>query len=170
VPPVHPALVHFPIALVTLSVLADLLGYLGGSSALRAAAWWALAGGAIGAGLAVPAGLFDMHREKIQPDAHHRAHTHMKVGLTLFTAIAALTVWRWFIYTEARDGPGWGYLLAAVLVLALTHFQGWLGGELVYSDGVGVAPTGQGTETAKVAKTRSSTPGSRSTGGHGQGH
>jgi uncharacterized membrane protein len=39
---------------------------------------------------------------------------------------------------------GWGYLIAAVLVLALTFFQGWLGGELVFADGVGVAPTGQG--------------------------
>jgi uncharacterized membrane protein len=170
VPPVHPAFVHFPVALVTLSVLADLLGYISGSTSLRAAAWWALAGGAIGAVLTVPAGLFDMNRETIEHDAHQRVHTHMKVGFALFTAIAALTIWRWYIYSQGRDGPGWGYLITAVLVLALTHFQGWLGGELVYSDDVGVAATGQGTETAKAAKARSSTPGRGATGGHGQGH
>lgn len=111
-----------------------------------------------------------MNRAKIEHEAHQRVHTHMKVGFALFTAIAALTIWRWFIYTEARDGPGWGYLMTAVAVLALTHFQGWLGGELVYSDGVGVAPTGQNTETANVAKARPSTPGRGSTGGHGHGH
>lgn len=151
-PPIHPSLVHFPVALVTLSVVADLLGYVGASSMLRATGWWALAGAAIGAALAVPAGLFDMRRENIGHDAHQRVHTHLKVGLALFTAIAGLTIWRWFIYTGTYDGPGWGYLVAACVVLALTFFQGWLGGELVYADGVGVGPTGQGTERSDSAK------------------
>lgn len=153
-PPLHPAIVHYPIALVTLSVVADLLGYLNDSSSLRGAGWWALLGAAIGAALAIVAGLFDMNREKIEHAAHERVHTHMKVGFTLFAVIAGLTVWRWFIYTDPRSGLGWGYLAAAFIVLALTFFQGWLGGELVYSDGVGVAPTGQGTEPPDEAKKR----------------
>lgn len=170
-PPVHPAIVHFPVALVTLSVVADFIAYFARSSSLGTAAWWALAGGAIGAAIAIPAGLFDMNREKIAHDAHARVHTHMKVGLVLFTAIAVLAIWRWRIYIDSGDGPGWGYLIAALCVLVLTHFQGWLGGELVYSHGVGVTATGQGTEAAS-AKPRSSTGGRGSTGAHApeQGH
>lgn len=38
-PPVHPALVHYPIALMTLSVVADLFGRLYESPSLRAAGW-----------------------------------------------------------------------------------------------------------------------------------
>jgi uncharacterized membrane protein len=38
---------------------------------------------------------------------------------------------------------GWGYLITAFIVLALTFFQDWLGGELVFADGVGVALAGQ---------------------------
>lgn len=95
-----------------------------------------------------------MNREEIAHDAHRRVHTHMKVGLALFTAISGLTTWRWLLYTGIYDGPGWGYLVAAVVVLALTFFQGWLGGELVYSHGVGVSPTGQGTEPMDTAKPR----------------
>lgn len=163
-PPVHPALVHFPIALVTLSVLADLFGYIGESSSLHAAGWWALAVAAIGAALAVPAGLFDMNREKIGHDAHRRVHTHMKVGFMLFAALAGLTIWRWLIYTDQSYRLGWGYLVAALLVLGLTLFQGWLGGELVYSDGVGVAPTGQGTEPPGKAKERAATAAGDATG------
>ncbi|MGI8509276.1 MAG: DUF2231 domain-containing protein [Gemmatimonadaceae bacterium] len=39
---------------------------------------------------------------------------------------------------------GLGYLVGALIVLALVIYQGWLGGELVFRYGVGVAPTGQG--------------------------
>ncbi len=57
-PPVHPAIVHFPVALVALSVVADLFGYLRDSASLRAAGWWALLGAGIDAALAVVTGLF----------------------------------------------------------------------------------------------------------------
>lgn len=151
-PPIHPAIVHYPIALVTLSVVTDFLGYLSDSATLRAAGWWALIGAAVGAAFAVLAGLFDMKRQQIEHEAHKRVHTHMKVGFTLFTAIAALTIWRWFIYSGLGSRLGWGYLIAAFVVLGLTFFQGWLGGELVFSDGVGMATTGQGSESRATAK------------------
>ena len=145
-PPVHPAVVHYPIALMTLSVIADLLGYLSDSPTLQATGTWALLGAGIGATVAIIAGLFDMKRAKIKHAAHERVHVHMKVGLTLFAAIAGLTIWRWVVTLDPHHGLGWSYLIAAFLVLALTFFQGWLGGELVFTDGVGVARTGQGTE------------------------
>ncbi len=153
-PPVHPAIVHFPIALITLSVVADLFGYLTDSATLRAAGFWALIGAASGGALAVVAGLFDMSREQIEDEAHERVHFHMKVGLTLFAAVAGLTIWRWLLYINAQNKPGWGYLIAALLVFGLALFQGYLGGELVFSDGVGVALTGQGAESPMHAKER----------------
>lgn len=164
-PPIHPALVHYPIALVTLSVLADLIGFVVGNQSLQSAGWWALLGAAISAVLTVIAGLFDMTRENIEPAAHHRVHTHMKVGLTLFAVLAALTIWRWLIYSNLAYPIGWVYLAAACLVLGLTFFQGWLGGELVFSDGVGVAPTGQGTEPTSPKQ-----HGEKSGGGTGAHH
>lgn len=153
-PPVHPSIVHFPIALITFSVMADLFGHLTDSATLRAAGFWALLGAAVGGALAVVAGLFDMNREKIEHEAHERVHFHMKVGFTLFAAVAGLTIWRWLLYTNAQNRPGWGYLIAALLVLGLTVFQGYLGGELVFADGVGVALTGQGTEPLGAARQR----------------
>ncbi|HKR59188.1 MAG TPA: DUF2231 domain-containing protein [Pyrinomonadaceae bacterium] len=145
-PPVHPAVVHYPIALMTLSVSADLLGYLSDSPTLQATGTWALLGAGIGAAVAIIAGLFDMKRAKIKHAAHERVHVHMKVGFTLFVAIVGLTIWRWVVTLDPHHGLGWSYLIAAFLVLALTFFQGWLGGELVFTDGVGVARTGQGTK------------------------
>lgn len=166
--PVHPAVVHYPIALVPVSVVADLLARVTGSASLRATGWWALLGAAVGAALTLVAGLADMSRVEIEDAAHERIHTHMKVGFVLFTLIAGLTVWRWLIYDEPRSGPGWGYLAAAAVVLALTIFQGWLGGELIYSDGVGVAATGQKTEAAGAGKKSAARAEGRDAEGHGE--
>ncbi|HKR58432.1 MAG TPA: DUF2231 domain-containing protein [Pyrinomonadaceae bacterium] len=151
-PPIHPAVVHYPIALVTLSVIADLLGYFTNSPTLQATGTWALFGAGIGAAVAIVAGLIDMKRAKIKPAPHKRVHFHMKIGFTLFAAIVLLTVWRWVVTLDPHHGLGWSYLIPAFVVLALTLFQGWLGGELVFTDGVGVAPTGQGMESATAAK------------------
>ena len=151
-PPIHPAIVHYPIALMTLSVIADLLGYLTDRPSLQAAGTWALFGAGLGAAIAIIAGLIDMNRAKIKPAPHKRVHFHMKVGFVLFAAIVGLTIWRWVISLDPHHRLGWTYLIPAFVVLALTFFQGWLGGELVFTDGVGVAPTGQGTESAAEAK------------------
>ena len=43
-PPIHPAIVHYPIALVMLSVIADLIGYIRGSESLQMVGCWALIG------------------------------------------------------------------------------------------------------------------------------
>jgi uncharacterized membrane protein len=47
-----------------------------------------------------------------------------------------LTLWRWTIYKQPAHSVSATYLDCALLTMALAAFQGWLGGELVYSDGV----------------------------------
>ena len=69
-------------------LLADVIGLFVGSQSLQNAGWWALLGAAIGAALSLIAGLFDMTREKIEPAAQKRVHTHMKVGLTLVRGLS----------------------------------------------------------------------------------
>lgn len=152
--PLHPAVVHFPIALGTLSVVADGVGVLFNASSLIPVGWWALVGGSAGAAIAVLAGRHDMNRERIDDAAHRYVHTHMKVGYVLLAVLAGLTFWRWRIQMTSGQRPGWGYLLAGLGVLGLTLFQGWLGGELTFAHGVGVALTGQGTEPTSRAQRR----------------
>lgn len=133
--PLHPILVHFPIALLTLSVGADLIGSVVDSDSLRHTGWWALCAAALGGLSAAAAGIYDMRRANLSEDVHHRVHRHMRVGIVLVSAIVALAIWRWTLYSSGGDLPAI-YLGLAVLTLGLGAFQGWLGGELVYSDGV----------------------------------
>ena len=135
--PVHPMLVHFPIALLVTSVVVDFLAILGGGDSLRQAGWWALLGAALGAMFTVLAGVFDMYRASLMEAAHERVHQHMKVGFALATVIAALAIWRGMLH-EQGVAPGWTYIAVAFLSVGLAAFQGWLGGELVYTLGVGV--------------------------------
>ena len=84
---------------------------------------------------------------EVQVGLHHRVHRHRLMGLVLLAAIIGLTFWRWTMY--AADGVvPMVYLDLAVLTVALAAFQGWLGGELVYTDGVfvrqGETTTGEG--------------------------
>lgn len=150
-PPIHPALVHFPIALLAVSVLADFLAFLGAADSLRDAAWWALLGAAISAAVTVFAGLFDMYRASISDVAHERVHQHRKVGFALAAVIVALAVWRGMIYFDQGVAIGWTYIAAGFLAVGLAAFQGWLGGELVYTHGVGVRPQGAAAAVGHTA-------------------
>ena len=134
--PVHPLVVHFPIALLALSVTADVIAFFAGSDSLRSTGWWSLVGAGLGGALAVLAGLFDMRRADLGEHVHERVHRHMKVGVGLLTAILGLTFWRWTIYKQPGHSVSATYLDCAILTMALAGFQGWLGGELVFSHGV----------------------------------
>lgn len=136
--PIHPILVHFPIALIFISVGADVSSFLFAQQALRQVAAWTLLAAAAGAAAAVLAGMRDMHRMPLAHAVHEQVHKHMRFGFTLAAAIGALALWRWLPMRDVESAPGWGYLTVAAIVLALTAYQGWLGGELVYAQGVGV--------------------------------
>jgi uncharacterized membrane protein len=152
-PPIHPALVHFPIALVTLAVVADLVGKWRDSRLWAAAAFGSLIGAVIGAAAAIAAGYYDMGRAALG-ETHEYVHVHMTVGWILSGVVVALTVWRWRIFRRPQPHIPPSYLLAAFLALAVTWFQGWYGGELVFSQGAGVAAAGKGTEPADAGEKR----------------
>lgn len=161
IPPVHPALVHLPIALVMLSVGADSLARLNRKEAMRGTlrqiGFWSLVLGLIGGLLTVAAGYLDLNRASLNAETHSYVDLHVKTGWALAIALAVLTFWRWSIRWRGQLTIGRAYLTAAFLVLALVFFQGWFGGELVYSHGAGVAAAGQGMEPAASAQARLAT-------------
>jgi uncharacterized membrane protein len=154
--PVHPALVHLPIAFVLLSVGADLVARLAKTesrrAAFRAVGFWSLLAGLVGAALAIAAGYLDMDRAALTPETHEFVDLHMTIGWVLGGCLVVLSAWRWLIWHRGQMTINTAYLVAAFLVLAITLFQSWYGGEMVYAYGAGVAPTGQGTESVQAAQ------------------
>ncbi|MEW6733461.1 MAG: DUF2231 domain-containing protein [Acidobacteriota bacterium] len=151
-PPIHPAIIHFPIALMVFSIVADLIGYIKNNNTWRMTGLWTLAASFFTAAIAAVTGVLDMNNATLGDTVHDYVHLHLYFGIILVAAMAALTAWRWLADKPSHTRFGWGYYIAAFLVLSLTLFQGWIGGELVFSHGAGVAAAGQGTEQpAKAA-------------------
>lgn len=155
---IHPATVHFPIALLLLAAGAGLL-YLHWRrhAVLRVLTWWPLLLGWLGNGVAILTGL--LAQSGLPPQAPYRGtlNWHITSGLALW-AVAGLLLYRWWLHgkmakrpplrktqslptIELLDEPHARAWLTATLLLliALIFASGWNGGQLVYTWGVNVA-------------------------------
>ena len=153
-PPLHPALVHLPIAFVLLSVVADVVARITRRESFRHVGLWSLLAGLVGGFITIATGYWDMNRASLTGETESYVDLHLKIGWALVAGLVVLAIWRWRIRQQARRVVTAPYVVAALMVLGLTLFQGWFGGELVYSHGAGVAATGQGTEPADKAQDR----------------
>lgn len=165
--PIHPLLVHFPIALLITAFVADVWFVLTALDSLRNAGWWMLFAAAVSGAGTVLAGLFDMSRADLDEEVHPRVHRHMWVGIALSFLIALLAAWRWVFFNDPSRPLPSIYLDAAFLVVALAGFQGWLGGELVYTHGVFVRKR-EGIDSS--AKDEGSPEGEVAGSGHEHSH
>jgi uncharacterized membrane protein len=154
IPPIHPALVHFPIALIIFSVIVDVLAKITNRRSLADVGFYSLIAGLIGGVLTIAAGYWDMNRADLSRITHQFVDQHLIIGWVLAVCLVFLSIWRWRISAGNERAVSRPYIAAAVFTLALTCFQGWYGGEMVFAHGAGVAPAGQGTEPAQIAQQR----------------
>jgi uncharacterized membrane protein len=137
--PLHPALVHFPIALLLSATFAD-LAWVAGITANTQFGAVLIAGGLAGGLLAMGAGMYDLTR--LDPAIVPHATRHMAaVGLAWLGYAVALYLRKDSLLSGADLGtPAVAMSLVSAAVLAL---GGWLGGRLVYTFGAGVSKTPQ---------------------------
>jgi len=135
--PIHPAIVHFPIALLLSATIADLAWMAGLTTDTHIGAVL-MAGGLVGGLVAMGAGMADLIRldQRLVPHAmQHVAFVGLAwlgYGIALFLRKDALTA----STTTALGAGAIGASLASALMLAV---GGWLGGRLVYTFGANVA-------------------------------
>jgi uncharacterized membrane protein len=154
----HPASVHFPIALLSLASVAGLLYlYWRSLPLLLTLTWWPMLLGWLGGLVAVGTGL--LAQSGLPPSAPYRAvlNWHIGTGLALLAAYGFLLYRRWLFdsvkaqkarqrlgnsATDLLDDPQgrFGFSLFALIGLALVIASGWNGGRLVYEWGVNVMP------------------------------
>lgn len=133
--PIHPLLVHFPIAFLTGAFFFDLAGVL-----LDRPAWWQVGGylgaaGVLTALLAAVPGFID-YLATVPPrsSGRKRATWHMVLNLT---AVALFAV-AWLLRGAPAVQPDVALLGLEGLSLAVLAFAGWLGSSLIYHLQVGV--------------------------------
>lgn len=134
---VHPALVHFPITLLPLALGADLVGKVTRNRSLCAAGKLGITAAA---GTGLLAGLFGLiAQEEVKVDGHAREMliTHRDLNLGAVALMGAMALRR-----ARRDRPTFSYLGLGLGLLCTVTYSAYLGGHLVYADGVGVEKAG----------------------------
>lgn len=129
--PLHPPLVHFPIAFLIGGSAAD-AAWLAGLTGDAAIGWWLIAAGLAAALVAMLAGLADFAR--LDAALVGRAYRHMTfAGL-------AVSAYALSLYLRMPEPvPGRASLAAGFAGAALLAVAGFLGGELVFRFGAGRA-------------------------------
>jgi uncharacterized membrane protein len=132
--PLHPMLVHFPIALWAVGSACDVLTLAHVPDAARIA-WLSIGAGTAAALLTMTAGMVDY--AALDESALPTAHRHMALMGTAWLLYAVAFVF-------ASDGlapavePGWPSIAAALAGFAMLIAGAWQGGQLVYRLGAGV--------------------------------
>jgi uncharacterized membrane protein len=133
--PLHPMLVHFPVALWTLAVAADAGGVITRHETPWSVSFACQALGLLAALPAMAAGVLDFASVPRGHPARDTAIAHL---------MAMGTAWLSFLASAALRGlPGQEAPPAAAILAGIAGFLamavgGWLGGRLVYRFGVGV--------------------------------
>ncbi|MEW6283053.1 MAG: DUF2231 domain-containing protein [Candidatus Eremiobacterota bacterium] len=135
----HPAMVHFPLALLFSAVLIDLVAFWRKDERLAFAGFLNLILGTLGVMLAFVTG----NMAEIWAARQHITQTPLKLheNFAQFTswAFIALLSLRSFVHVRRNRPYFAAYLLCGVISLGMLSATGWLGGELVYKYAAGVA-------------------------------
>jgi len=136
---IHPFLVHFPIALLALCLVFELVAWFSRKPALSQVGWWLQVVGTVGV---IVAALSGVVAEASAGTALLRAADTFEWHEQLaFAACAVFAVLLFFRFSSHRALPdGWPrlYLAALAVGVVLVLMTGWVGGELVFRYGVGV--------------------------------
>jgi uncharacterized membrane protein/nitrite reductase/ring-hydroxylating ferredoxin subunit len=146
--PLHPALVHFPIGLFILSLILDIASYLGFTlNDLFRASFYTIAFGIATGILAALVGLVDRSDIRLDHPARKTANLHMLLNLT---AIGLFGINLFFRagQSELTRTP-LPYLLLSFVGVGIIMFSGYLGGTMVYDNGIGVGRHRRYTRTPR---------------------
>ena len=141
--PIHPMLVHYPIALWTTSVITDLIFYFSRNTSLILISKFLIAAGIVGAILAAIFGLIDWTGIN-DPAAKKIGNLHLILNVSALILFSASLYFRMKNY----GAPLVGFHLKVPFVISVA---GWLdmaiaasfGGKLVYEHRMGVTEPGQ---------------------------
>lgn len=139
-PVIHPFLVHFPIALLTLAFVFDLpWGDLAQRESRREWAWRSWVLGTAGAVISATFGIVE-HFDYLDGPFTDAIESHQLWGLSATVFALAYVMWRGYERHQSRPDPGhraFG-LAVATLVIILLFLAASSGGTLVFDLGIAV--------------------------------
>jgi uncharacterized membrane protein len=137
--PLHPILVHIPMAMWPSALVFDVLSQrqIGGNAMVRLS-FYAIAFGLAAALLAAPTGLVDWSGIKKEKPAWKIGLYHLSLNLVAVVLFGVNLFLRWPTFREATEVDRIPFLLSAIGTLILIG-SAYLGGRMVYEYGISVA-------------------------------
>lgn len=132
--PIHPMLVVFPLGLLGMAVIFDVIRLLGGAAGLAVASYYMIAAGVVTGLLAAIFGLIDWLVIPSGTRAKSIGGWHA-IGNVVIVVLFAVS---WWLRRGAPAHPSTLAFVLGLIGLGLALVTGWLGGELVDRLGVGV--------------------------------
>lgn len=137
-PPLHPVIVHFPVALLLLAGLFGLLSLFVKREFWKGLTLKSLIGGVIFSPLAVITGLIEEQNLEHNEAVHEILIIHKYNGLAILFFFQILIVWYWLRRLLMGNKEYILWVISLLLGTVLVLFQGYLGGEMVFGNGAGV--------------------------------
>ena len=139
-PNLHPLLTHFPIALLSLSIVCECAALLLRREDFSVLGWWTQLAGTIGLAAAAGSGILAGRSVEIAPAGKPYFEMHQELAFVAATAFAILLFWRIASGTRRPRGHDILFLLLFTGGVVAIWAGAWYGGEMVYRFGAGVQP------------------------------
>jgi uncharacterized membrane protein len=136
----HPAIVHFPVALLSIAALFAVVSLLVKKEFFKEVAFWTLLLGVIGAIAAVLTGLIEEQNLVHSEEIHKLLVKHKFTGFGILILSFSLLTWVWVRKTKFGKREYILWVLFLVLGTVMIFYQGWVGGRMVFELGAGVKP------------------------------
>lgn len=145
--PLHPAVVHFPIALTLVALLLEALARHPRGRALEPAAAVLVVLAALGAIATVVTGDIAHDSAVVPPAARELIGRHEELGEIAMWALVVLAVARLALarFGRHRGAAAWLYLVLLAGAAGTVGYNGHLGGQAVFRHGVGTDPVQRST-------------------------
>ena len=136
----HPAVVHFPIALLLLAGVFGILSLFGKKEFWKDLMLKFLIIGVIFSPIAVLTGVVEVLHLKHNEAIHKLLTIHQYNGFAILGLYLVLIAWYWIRRNVMSNTEYVPFVFCLFLGCILLLFQGYLGGEMVFGQGAGVKP------------------------------
>ncbi len=135
----HPVVVHFPIALITVGVLFDILGIALKREDLTLVGKWDMLFGSTSLVFVVATGLLAEAAVGHTEEAHDLMTLHKRIGITVLVLLGSLAIMRVVIRDSLLKRYQNVFLVLSIIGVLFITYGAYLGGRLVYDYGVAVS-------------------------------
>jgi uncharacterized membrane protein len=145
---IHPLFVHFPIALLSIGLLCDILGSTLKKDSLHNSGWWCQVFGTVAIIVTITTGLLAERTVGHSDASHNIMETHKLFELIAVGFFAVLFIWRSICKTLLPQTLPLliVYFITGAFAVGIMFYGAHLGGRLVYEFGIGgsVVPHSEG--------------------------